>query len=117
MSLLMGKWKHAVLIIVLSVYTAFAAGPLFWVSLMSLRTTSEIAHNPYAFPEKLHIDKFSEAWINSNYSGGPDTFGFNDVLDAVGNAVQRPTPVSRGDLGFGLLRFFSSGISRQREKC
>ena len=40
MSLLMGKWKHAVLIIVLSVYTAYAAGPLFWVALMSLRTTS-----------------------------------------------------------------------------
>ena len=68
MSQLMGKWKHAVLIVVLSVYTAFAAGPLFWVSLMSLRTTSEIAHKPYALPEKLHIGKFSEAWVNSNYS-------------------------------------------------
>jgi multiple sugar transport system permease protein/raffinose/stachyose/melibiose transport system permease protein len=67
MSLLAGKWKHALLIVVLALYTAFAAGPLFWVSLMSLRTTSEIAHDPYAFPEKLHVGKFAEAWINSNY--------------------------------------------------
>ena len=68
MSIFLRKWKHAFLIIVLSVYTAYAAGPLFWVSMMSLRTTSEIAHNPYALPETLHVGKFSEAWVNSNYS-------------------------------------------------
>jgi ABC-type glycerol-3-phosphate transport system permease component len=68
MSILIGKWRHAVLIILLSVYTAFAAGPLFWVSMMSLRTTTEIAHSPYGFPQKLHLAKFAEAWINSNYN-------------------------------------------------
>ena len=68
MSIFLRKWKHAVLIVVLSVYTAYAAGPLFWVSMMSLRTTTEIAHNPYAFPQKLHVGKFAEAWVNSNYS-------------------------------------------------
>ena len=57
MSLILRKWKHVVLIIVLSVYTAYAAGPLFWVSMMSLRTTSEIAHSPYAFPQKFHVEK------------------------------------------------------------
>jgi len=46
MSIFLKKWKHAVLIVVLSLYTAYAAGPLFWVSMMSLRTTSEIAHSP-----------------------------------------------------------------------
>lgn len=68
MPLFQKKWKQALLIIVLSVYTAYAAGPLFWVSMMSLRTTSEIALNPYAFPETFHIGKFAEAWVNSNYS-------------------------------------------------
>ena len=68
MSIFIRKWKHALLIIVLSVYTAYAAGPLFWVSMMSLRTTSEIAHNPYGFPKELHLGKFAEAWVNSSYS-------------------------------------------------
>ncbi|MCG6931017.1 MAG: carbohydrate ABC transporter permease [Desulfofustis sp.] len=62
------SWKHVLLIFVLTIYTAYTAGPLFWVALMSLRTTTEIAHNPYALPETLHLWKFSEAWVNSNYS-------------------------------------------------
>lgn len=53
--------------ILLAGYTAFAAGPMFWVSMMSLRTTTEIAHDPYAFPRTLHFYKFAEAWVNSNY--------------------------------------------------
>jgi len=68
MSHFVKKWKSAVLIIVLSIYTAYAAGPLFWVSIMSLRTTSEIAHNPYGFPHKLHLGKFADAWVTSNYN-------------------------------------------------
>ena len=68
MSHFIKKWKSAVLIIVLSIYTAYAAGPLFWVSMMSLRTTSEIAHNPYGFPHKLHLGKFVDAWVTSSYS-------------------------------------------------
>jgi multiple sugar transport system permease protein/raffinose/stachyose/melibiose transport system permease protein len=36
--------------------------------MMSLRTTSEIAHAPYAFPQKFHVEKFAEAWVNSNYN-------------------------------------------------
>jgi len=68
MSHFMKKWKAAVLIIVLSIYTAYAAGPLFWVSMMSLRTTSEIAHNPYGFPHKLHLGKFADAWVASSYN-------------------------------------------------
>ena len=68
MSHFIKKWKSAVLIIVLSIYTAYAAGPLFWVSMMSLRTTSEIAHDPYGFPHKLHLGKFADAWVASSYS-------------------------------------------------
>ena len=68
MSHFIKKWKSAVLIIVLSIYTAYAAGPLFWVSMMSLRTTSEIAHNPYGFPHKLHLGKFADAWVASSYN-------------------------------------------------
>jgi multiple sugar transport system permease protein/raffinose/stachyose/melibiose transport system permease protein len=68
MSHFIKKWKSAVLIIVLSIYTAYAAGPLFWVSMMSLRTTSEIAHNPYGFPNKLHLGKFADAWVASSYN-------------------------------------------------
>ena len=62
------RLKQAGLLTVLSFYTAFVAGPLFWVAMMSLRTTTEIAHRPYALPTELHFEKFYEAWVNSNYS-------------------------------------------------
>ena len=68
MSAFKRSWKHAFLMILLAGYTAFAAGPMFWVSLMSLRTTTEIAHDPYAFPATFHFYKFAQAWVNSNYN-------------------------------------------------
>lgn len=62
------RLKQVAFLILLSFYTAFVAGPLFWVTTMSLRTTTEIAHNPYALPETFHFEKFYKAWVNSNYN-------------------------------------------------
>ncbi len=59
---------HALLIVLLAVYTAFAAGPFFWVATMSVRTTPEILADPYAWPATWHFWKFGEAWVNSNYN-------------------------------------------------
>lgn len=76
MELVLTRWKHAVLLILLAGYTAFAAGPFFWVATMSLRTTSEIANDPYALPTTWHWWKFGEAWFNSNY----DVYFRNSVI-------------------------------------
>ncbi|MFO1311014.1 MAG: carbohydrate ABC transporter permease [Burkholderiales bacterium] len=59
--------SRAVLFVVVLVYTAFAAGPFLWVATMSLRTTSEITLDHYAWPSTLHWEKFPQAWFNSNY--------------------------------------------------
>ena len=40
--------KRLGLMLILSLYTAYAAGPFLWVASMSLRTTTEIAAEPYA---------------------------------------------------------------------
>lgn len=60
--------SKALLFVIVIGYTAFAAGPFFWVATLSLRTTSEISLDHYAWPEKLHWAKFPQAWFNSNYS-------------------------------------------------
>jgi ABC-type glycerol-3-phosphate transport system permease component len=59
---------RAALLTVLAVYTAFAAGPFAWITVMSLRTTSEILDAPYAWPGTFHWWKYGEAWFGSNYS-------------------------------------------------
>jgi ABC-type glycerol-3-phosphate transport system permease component len=58
---------QSVLLSVLALYTAFAAGPFAWIAMMSFRTTSEISADPYALPSVFHWWKFPEAWFNSNY--------------------------------------------------
>jgi ABC-type glycerol-3-phosphate transport system permease component len=63
-----GHLNRATLLVVLALYTAFAAGPFAWVASMSLRTTSEISANRFALPGPAHWDKFAQAWFNSNYS-------------------------------------------------
>jgi multiple sugar transport system permease protein/raffinose/stachyose/melibiose transport system permease protein len=59
--------RKSLLMIVLSVYTAFAAGPFLWVAVMSLRTTTEITASHFGLPIPPHFDKFPEAWFNSDY--------------------------------------------------
>ncbi len=68
--------RMAALMLFIALYTAYSAGPFVWVASMSLRTTSEIAANPYALPWPLHFDKFASAWLDSNY----DTYFFNSVV-------------------------------------
>ena len=59
--------RRAGLLLLLSLYTAYAAGPMLWVASMSLRTTSEIGADPYGLPWPAHWAKFRDAWVNSNY--------------------------------------------------
>jgi multiple sugar transport system permease protein/raffinose/stachyose/melibiose transport system permease protein len=61
MNLISRRWKQILLMIVLSGYTAYAAGPF-------ICTTPEISDNPYAFPTIFHWEKFATAWSQSNYS-------------------------------------------------
>jgi len=60
-------FTRSLLLIGLSLYTCFAAGPFVWAAMMSLRTTTEIHRNHFALPIPAHWDKFPEAWFNSNY--------------------------------------------------
>src|SRR5262245_6573368 len=59
--------KRALLLLLLTFYTAFAAGPFVWAAMLSLRTTTEIHRNHFAPPSPAHWDKFSQAWFHSNY--------------------------------------------------
>jgi multiple sugar transport system permease protein/raffinose/stachyose/melibiose transport system permease protein len=74
--------KRAVLFVVLALYTAFAAGPFLWVATMSVRTTSEISLDHYAWPGTWHWEKFPQAWFNSNYG-----VYFENSLSVVASAV------------------------------
>lgn len=60
--------SHALLLIALSLYTAYAAGPFAWTAMMSVRTTPEISDNPYAWPTVWHWSKYADAWLSSNYA-------------------------------------------------
>jgi ABC-type glycerol-3-phosphate transport system permease component len=70
---------RSLLLVVLAGYTAFAAGPFAWVAIMSLRTSSEITEDPYAWPDPLHWEKYADAWFNSNY----ETYFWNSTLVTV----------------------------------
>lgn len=67
--------RMAALMLFIALYTAFAAGPFVWVASMSLRTTTEIAADPYGLPWPVHAEKFASAWFDSNY----DTYFMNSV--------------------------------------
>jgi ABC-type glycerol-3-phosphate transport system permease component len=60
--------QRSLVLLVLSAYTAFAAGPFVWAAMLSLRTTTEIHKNQFALPSPVHWEKFPDAWFNSNYA-------------------------------------------------
>lgn len=60
--------QRSLVMAALTLYTMFAAGPFVWVALMSLRTTSEINLDHFAWPDPAHWSKYPDAWFNSNYA-------------------------------------------------
>jgi len=60
--------RRVALLLLLSLYTAFAAGPFVWAAIMSVRTTTEIMADHFALPKVFHWEKFPLAWFNSNYN-------------------------------------------------
>ncbi|TQF78017.1 carbohydrate ABC transporter permease [Elioraea sp. Yellowstone] len=67
---------RAAVMLVIVLWTMFAAGPFLWVATISLRTTSEFMAAPYALPETWRFDKFATAWTGSGY----DTYFTNSIL-------------------------------------
>jgi multiple sugar transport system permease protein/raffinose/stachyose/melibiose transport system permease protein len=67
---------RGILLVLLFLYTAYAAGPFLWVATMSVRTTPEIVAAPYALPSVLHLEKYVEAWTRSNYG----TYFWNSII-------------------------------------
>lgn len=63
-------------------YTFYSALPFVWVGTMSLRTTSEISANHFAWPEIYHWEQYRRAWVDSNFA----TYFWNSTL-IVGAAV------------------------------
>ncbi|HUE45828.1 MAG TPA: carbohydrate ABC transporter permease [Aestuariivirgaceae bacterium] len=70
---------HGVLLLMLALYTAFAAGPFAWTAMLSVRRTSDIMQAPFAWPEVWRWDKYVDAWVGSNYA----TYFSNSVIIVV----------------------------------
>ena len=68
---------------VLVCYTVFSTWPFVWVGMMSLRTTTEISYNHYAWPNPFHWVKFRAAWIDSDFS----TYFSNSATVTIGSVA------------------------------
>ena len=53
---------------ILVAYTVYSTAPFLWVATMSVRTTTEISTDHYAWPNPFHWEQFREAWIDSNFN-------------------------------------------------
>jgi ABC-type glycerol-3-phosphate transport system permease component len=75
-------WAEAALLLAVTAYTMFSAGPFLWLSLLSMRSTPEILASPYRLPEQWRWQKFVVAWVDSAYG----TYFLNSLI-VVGAAV------------------------------
>ena len=73
----------AALLLVLLAYTAYATAPLLWVATMSVRTTTEISDQHYAWPSPFHWSQFRAAWVDSSFS----TYFLNSTMVVVGSVA------------------------------
>jgi len=60
--------NSGVLMAILVAYTVYSTAPFLWLGTMSVRTTTEISANHYAWPDPFHWAQFREAWIDSNFN-------------------------------------------------
>jgi ABC-type glycerol-3-phosphate transport system permease component len=56
------------LMAILVAYTVYCTAPFVWVGTMSVRTTTEISQNHYAWPNPFHWSQFRSAWIDSSFN-------------------------------------------------
>jgi ABC-type glycerol-3-phosphate transport system permease component len=102
------RLRRAPLLVFVVFYTLLTGGPFLWVASMSLRTTAEILESPYAVPARLHWEKFSDAWVNSNYG----TYFYNSAIIVV-SAVVTLTIIG-AMAAHGLARYHFSGARAVR---
>jgi ABC-type glycerol-3-phosphate transport system permease component len=76
---LRGLCRSGWLMAVLVAYTVYSALPFVWVGTMSVRTTSEISADHYAWPSTFHWSKFKVAWADSNF----DQYFMNSTIVVV----------------------------------
>jgi multiple sugar transport system permease protein/raffinose/stachyose/melibiose transport system permease protein len=78
-ALWLGYLRRTPLLLFVVLYTIVTGGPFLWIAVMSVRTTPEIFASPYAFPSRIHWEKFVDAWTRSNYG----TYFWNSVIVVV----------------------------------
>ena len=71
--------RSAPLAAVLVLYTLYSALPFAWIATMSVRTTSEISADHYAWPATWHWEKYRAAWFDSNFG----TYFWNSTVVVV----------------------------------
>ncbi len=75
--------SSGLLMAVLVAYTAYATAPMLWVATMSVRTTTEISAEHYAWPNPFHWGQFRAAWVDSSFS----TYFLNSTMVVVGSVA------------------------------
>ncbi len=75
--------SSGVLMAILVAYTVYSTAPFLWVGTMSVRTTTEISANHYAWPNPFHWEQFREAWVDSNFS----TYFLNSTMVVVASVA------------------------------
>ncbi len=54
--------------IILSIFAIFALLPIVMLFMNSIKTTGEIAQNPFGLPINPRLENFSEAWVEGNFA-------------------------------------------------
>jgi ABC-type glycerol-3-phosphate transport system permease component len=75
--------NSGVLMAILVAYTVYSTAPFLWLGTMSVRTTTEISANHYAWPNPFHWAQFREAWVDSNFS----TYFLNSAVVVISSVV------------------------------
>ncbi len=63
--------------IILSIFAVFALMPVLMLFMNSIKTTSEIAQNPFGFPINPRLQNFPDAWQQGNFA---TTLGNSTIL-------------------------------------
>ena len=65
----MAASRSLLLLVLLELYTAFAAGPFLWVAIdVAAHDHRDLAQPLRLSDRRAHWEKFPDAWFNSNYS-------------------------------------------------
>lgn len=94
-------FKQILTHIFLVIFSFISILPVLWIVMSSVKTNQEILQNPASLPTQIHLENFSNAWVEGHFS----QYMYNSAVAALGTVALVLATASLAGYAFARIKF------------